>query len=158
MRQRLIMMAVVTVLASATDAQAQASERIHRLRPEGFVRIRTAEGMQEGRLAKASRDSIWLVGPRGTTATGNDRVEELWSRKTAGGRGALIGAALGGVFVGAIASALTDAVESTFCQPFECEKESGSTVASGIIIGGVGGGLAGFLIGRTIKRWERRFP
>ena len=140
-------------------ADARVRQVLGRLQPQIGIRVRSGATVTEGWAKSLQGDSI-LVG----TANGTEvrlpisEIDGLWSREGSGGRGAIVAGLFGALFLGTIASVVESSLDSTFCDPFDCEKQSASLLPLAIVIGGVGGGAIGLLIGRNIKRWKTRYP
>src|SRR5687767_8720126 len=151
--------AVVDTAGSKVEANGKARLAIQRLSPQSHIRARSGDSVIEGRLRGISRDTLWITqfeSPEAGLPLRN--VDAIWTRENSIARGALGGGLLGALFLGALVGAVESSLDKAFCEPVDCTKTSGSSVAVAAAVGGFGGAVVGMLIGRNIKRWQSRYP
>jgi len=114
-----------------------------------WIRVFTrAHGSREAPLLAHSASELVLDARPAPLRLDAASIDSLWERRTASGRGALIGGLVGGV-VGVLIA--TQAVEEGETAPADYVGLLG-------VGGAVGGGLLGALIGRAVPRWHRVYP
>jgi hypothetical protein len=118
------------------------------------VRLSLQQTRLIGRLTDVTEDRATVAESSGTRAIDLGAIDTIWVRRTAVGKGALIGGAIGAVGLGVFLGLLGDAL----CESTNCGNETLGAALIGVGLGAAGGGLIGAGIGLAIPVWKRRFP
>jgi hypothetical protein len=152
---RVLVLLAAASLASPFSTWAQRrSFEFQSLDIEQLIKLRTINhGIHIGRVTGFSGDSLFLRPERGSDAVELAAIEQLWVRRTATKKGAVIG----GV-TGAILGALSFAFMSyAVCDAASCSVDLRVT-GIGVVAGGVFGSITGAVFGAMFGQWHSKYP
>lgn len=140
--------AFVATSAFATNASAQLL-----VQSGVFTRISSGGHRFEGKLIKATGDSIWLVNGSDPIAL-SAHADSVWVLKRLTGKGIAVGAFTGGLAFGTLVGLMAVGL----CETSDCSNAFPSGFVVGAAMGAGGGGVLGALIGSLVREWRQVVP
>ncbi|UCG88200.1 MAG: hypothetical protein JSW71_06555 [Gemmatimonadota bacterium] len=153
--QRVSIALFALLLSAPCEVLAQRRpDPLESLEVEQLVKLRTVNhGLHIGRVARLTRDTIYLRPQRGSSAVATAAVDELWVRGTATKKGAVIGSILGGALGGLLSAYASYAV----CDAARCGVDASLTVI-GLATGAAFGAITGAVFGAMAGQWNKEYP
>ena len=140
-----------------SGSQNELSQVIGRLQPGSLVRLKAQDlGTVEATFLRSSDGKLIIEKDQTDTTISMESIETIWVRRSAVGKGAMVGAIVFGV-LGFGSGLLLDAL----CKGFdESEEPTGcpESIALGGVAGATGGALLGATIGAASRRWHQIYP
>jgi hypothetical protein len=151
----LLLGALTQVAPAQTTVDPRLTAAVSALRPNSSIRVASSGTRVDGRFLNATSESLLLDTTDGNQSVRLIRVDTLWTRQRATGRGAVIGAVVGGVTLAALAGVIVGGL----CEsPEGCHGDYAPFMGAGLVVGGSVGAVLGATIGALSHRWGRRYP
>ena len=163
-RATVFLITLMFALPSEGSAQAAPTREssVNALEVGQRVRVRAADALSiEGVfLGLEGQDMLLRTTPaEQARRVPVDRLEALWVRKRATGKGAKIGVIAGGVLGVGLGIIIGSVIQNLDCGREVCDNSSTFEVAVVVgVVGALGGGAAGGLIGYLVRSWSPVWP